>query len=73
MINYERGFIMAALTSIAANIATIAAWFWGIFTDLINVITSNDLILWPVVLSLVMASVFMALRVIRKFGIRGRR
>lgn len=64
---------MAALTDIASNIATIATWFWGIFTDLISVITSNDLILWPVVLSLVLASVFMALRVIRKFGIRGRR
>lgn len=64
---------MAALTTIATNIATVATWFWGIFTDLIEVITSNDLILWPVILAIVMGCLGMAVKVIRKFGIKGRR
>ena len=64
---------MAALTTIATNIATVATWFWGIFTNLINVITSNDLILWPVILAIVMGALGMAVKVIRKFGIKGRR
>jgi len=64
---------MAALTTIASNIGLVAEWFWGIFANLINVITSNDLILWPVILAIVAGAVFMALKVIRRFGIKGRR
>ena len=44
---------LASLTSIASGIATAAEWFWGVFTDLINTIASNDLLLWPVILAIV--------------------
>lgn len=64
---------MASLTTIASGIATVATWFWGIFSDLIGIITSNDLILWPVVFAIVAGAVLMAIKVVRKFGLKGRR
>lgn len=64
---------LASLTSIASGIATAAEWFWGVFTDLINTIASNDLLLWPVILAIVAGSVGLAIKLIRKFGIKGRR
>lgn len=64
---------LASLTDIATSIGTGAEWFWGVFTDLINTIASNDLLLWPVILAIVSGTVGLAIKLIRKFGIKGRR
>lgn len=64
---------LASLTSIASGIGAAAEWFWGVFTDLINTIASNDLLLWPVILAIVSGVVGLAIKLIRKFGIKGRR
>lgn len=64
---------MASLTSIASGIGSVATWFWGVFTDLINTIVANDLMLWPVILAIAAGAVGLAIKVIRKFGIKGRR
>lgn len=64
---------MASLTTIASGISTVATWFWGIFTDLINTIATNSLMLWVVIFAIVAGAVGGALRVIRKFGLKGRR
>lgn len=64
---------LASLASIASGISTAATWFWGVFTDLINTIASNDLLLWPVILAIVAGAVGLAIKLIRKFGIKGRR
>lgn len=64
---------MASLTTIADGISTVANWFWGIFTDLINTIATNSLMLWVVIFAIVAGAVGGALRVIRRFGLKGRR
>lgn len=64
---------MASLASIASGIGSVATWFWGVFTDLINTIVANDLMLWPVILAIAAGAVGLAIKVIRKFGIKGRR
>lgn len=64
---------LASLSSIATAIGTAAEWFWGVFTDLINTIASNDLLLWPVILAIVAGCVGLAIKLIRKFGIKGRK
>lgn len=64
---------MASLASIASGIGDVATWFWGVFTDLINTIVANDLMLWPVILAIAAGAVGLAIKVIRKFGIKGRR
>lgn len=67
------GVTLASLSAIATAIGTAAEWFWGVFTDLINIIATNDLILWPVIFAIVAGAVGLALKVIRRFGIKGRR
>lgn len=65
---------MATLTALAGDITTVTTWFMGLFGDFFNTIQSQDLILWPIVFAIV-AGVIGAgvLRVVRKFGIKGRR
>ena len=67
------GVTIAALSSLSSGIGSVATWFWGIFSDLINMVATNDLILWPVIFAICAGCVGLALKVIKKFGIRGRR
>lgn len=64
---------VASLGDLATGIGTAATWFWGVFTDLINTIASNNLLLWPVVFAIVAGTVGLAIKLIRKFGLKGRR
>ena len=64
---------LASLSSIATALGTAGTWFWGIFTDLINTVATNNLLLWSVILAIVCGTIGLALKVVRKFGIKGRR
>lgn len=64
---------IASLSELAKAIGTAAAWFWGVFTDLINTIATNNLLLWPVIFAIVAGTVGLAIKLIRKFGVKGRR
>lgn len=65
---------MVSLTSLAADITTVTTWFMGLFADFFNTIQSQDLILWPIIFAIVAGVVGAGvLRVVRKFGIKGRR
>lgn len=64
---------LASLTALASSIASAAEWFWGVFTDLIVTIASNDLLLWPVIFAIVAGVTGLAIKVIRRFGLKGRR
>lgn len=64
---------IASLSGLATSIGTAATWFWGVFTDLIVTIASNDLMLWPVVFAIVAGTVGLAIKVVKKFGLKGRR
>lgn len=64
---------MASLTELAADIGSVATWFWGLFSDFIEMISSNNLLLWSVAFAIVAGSVGLAIKVVRKFGLKGRR
>ena len=64
---------MADLTGIVSGIGSVSSWFWNIFTDFIDMIASNDLLLWTVAFAIVAGVTMLAIRVVRKFGLNGRR
>lgn len=64
---------MATLTTLATDVGTVGTWFWGIFSNLMNTVSSNALILWPIIFAIVAGAVGLGLKVVRKFGIKGRR
>lgn len=64
---------LASLETLASSIGSAAAWFWGVFSDLIVTIASNDLLLWPVAFAIVAGVTGLAIKVIRRFGLKGRR
>lgn len=64
---------MASLTDLAADIGSVSTWFWGLFKDFIEMISSNNLLLWSVAFAIVAGSVGLAIKVVRKFGLKGRR
>lgn len=64
---------MASLTGLASDIGSVSTWFWGLFKDFIEMISSNNLLLWSVAFAIVAGSVGLAIKVVRKFGLKGRR
>lgn len=69
----ENTVTLATLSNLATAIGSALTWFWTIFTNLINSIASNDILLWSVGFAIVAGAVFAAVKVIRKFGIKSRR
>lgn len=61
---------MASLTDIVSGIGSVSTWFWGLFTDFIEMIQSNSLLLWSVAFAIVAGSVYMLVKVVRKFGLK---
>lgn len=64
---------MASLDTIVSGIGSVSTWFWGLFTDFIEMIAGNNLLLWAVAFAIVSGSVGLAIKVVRKFGLKGRR
>lgn len=64
---------IASLSNIDSGIGSVSTWFWGIFTDFVDMIAKNDLLLWMVIFAIVAGTVGLAIKVVRKFGIKGRR
>lgn len=64
---------MASLDTIVSGIGSVSSWFWGLFTDFIEMIAGNNLLLWAVAFAIVSGSVGLAIKVVRKFGLKGRR
>lgn len=67
------GVAIANLSDIAGGIGSVSTWFWGIFKDFVDMIATNNLLLWMVIFAIVAGTVGLAIKVVRKFGIKGRR
>lgn len=61
---------MGDMSSIISGVGTASTWFFGLFKDMI---VANNLLLWSVLLAIVCGSVGLGIKVIRKFGLKGRR
>lgn len=67
------GVAIANLSGISEGIGSVSTWFWGIFKDFVDMIATNNLLLWMVIFAIVAGTVGLAIKVVRKFGIKGRR
>ena len=57
---------LASLDTLITGIKSAIAWIF-------STISSNDLLLYPVLLCMVIAAVALAIRIVRKFGMKSRR
>lgn len=64
---------IASLTELIAGIKPALAFIWSIFTNLVNTIASNPLLLWSVGFAIVAGTIGIGLAVVKKFGLKGRR
>lgn len=69
----DAGVTIAPLSNLITAIQTAMTWIFSLFTKVINTIASNDLLLYPVIVALVMAAVFLVIRIVRSFGLKSRR
>lgn len=64
---------MADLSNLITNLGTGITWLFGMFNRFITEISSNDLLLYPVLVFLVMGAITLVIRIVRKFGMKSRR
>lgn len=64
---------IASLTELIGGIKPALTFIWSIFSSLVNTIASNPLLLWSVGFAIVAGAIGIALAVVRKFGLKGRR
>lgn len=64
---------LATLDTLIAGIKSAIAWLFGLFGRVVNTIASNDLLLYPVLLCIVISAVGLVIAIVKKFGLRPRR
>lgn len=64
---------LATLDTLISGIKEAVTWIFGLFGNFVNTISSNDLLLYPVLLAMVIAAVTLVIKILRKFGLRSRR
>lgn len=64
---------MASLTGLIGQIQAALSFVWSIFGNLVTTISENPLLLWSVGLAIVCGAIGVGLKVVRKFGLKGRR
>ncbi len=67
------GVKLASLTNLISGMGDAIAWIWTLFTRFCNTIASNDLLLYPVILFIVVAVVGLVIKIVRSFGLKSRR
>lgn len=64
---------MADLSGLVNGMKQGIEWIYTLFSTFVSTITSNDLLLYPVLLCIVIAAVYLVIRIVRSFGMRSRR
>ncbi len=67
------GITLASLTTLISGMKSAMTWIWSLFARFIDTITSNDLLLYPVLLFIVIGAISLVIGIIRKFGLKSRR
>lgn len=67
------GVAIASVTDLIGQIKAALTFIWSIFGNLVDTIASNPLLLWSVGLAIVCGAIGVGLKVVRKFGLKGRR
>ena len=64
---------LAPLENLIGGIKAAVAWIFSLFSKFITIISSNDLLLYPVLLCIVISAVSLAIKIVRKFGMKSKR
>lgn len=63
--------VTTAVGQIFSDIISVGELVWGLFTDFLGMITGNPIIFVPVLLAILAGAVGIAIKVVRRFGVRG--
>ena len=69
----EGAATFASLSDIISYLGTVGTWFWSLFTGFYGIIISNSVLLWLVLAGTVFFAIGLVIKVLKKFGLRGRR
>lgn len=64
---------LASLQQLITDIGSAMTFIWSIFTNLCDTIATNSLLLYSVLASLAFGVVYTGYKVVKSFGLRGRR
>lgn len=59
--------------TIITDMGTVNTFVWGLFQKFLTMIIENPLIAFPVLFGLLAAAILIAVKVVRRFGVRGKR
>ena len=59
--------------TIITDMGTVNTFVWGLFQKFLTMIIENPLIAFPVLFALLAAAILIAVKVVRRFGVRGKR
>ena len=59
--------------TIITDMGTVNTFVWGLFKDFLTMIMENPLIAFPVLFAVLAAAVAIAVKVVRRFGVKGKR
>lgn len=65
--------MLNTITGIIESLGTVGTFVWGLFGDFLTMILENALIAFPVLFAVLAGAVFMVIKIIRKFGVKGKR
>ena len=61
------------VTGIVTSMGTSNTFLWSLFEDFLTMIMSNALIAIPVLLAVLCGAIGVVIKIIRRFGVKGRR
>lgn len=67
------GVAIASISELITGIQAGLEFIWSLFGDLVDTIASNPLLVFMVGLAIVCGSIGVAIKVVKKFGLKGRR
>lgn len=65
--------LLTGVTGIITEMGTVNTFVWGLFQKFLTMIMDNALIAFPVLFAVLAAAIGIAVKVVRRFGVRGKR
>ena len=64
---------LPTLTGIVSAIGDAMTWFFGLFGNALEIILTNPILFWVVAFGIGSSVLFAVIKVIKKFGVKGKR
>ncbi len=69
----EGSTLLTGITNIITNLGTVGTFIWGLFGTFLEMILENALIAFPVMFAVLAGCVMLVVKLIRRFGVKGKR